>query len=215
MRLSCNPINFFQRNLIDLVVNVKARQIDPVIRYDINQIVGRAVFAEQNLRKDKHVTTSGFPIGKCELVPQHWKFCIHEELAEPVSHPLWLMDKQHWRQYHHLFCAVNVRYFSVKKKSFALCFCQVYLEVNVWFFGVQPDSYALQLFLQQGFLYISLGSIKHHQNQVSCPCNSNNLNHNKEKSFKDYNFAFQKLMTCLFSSAFSLRSPFNDSREIQ
>lgn len=46
MRLPCDSVHFLQRNLIDLVVNVKAGHVNSVSRNHIDKVVSRAVFAE-------------------------------------------------------------------------------------------------------------------------------------------------------------------------
>jgi hypothetical protein len=43
------PVHFFDRHLINLVVNVEARKVDAVRANDVYQFVGGAVFPEENL----------------------------------------------------------------------------------------------------------------------------------------------------------------------
>ena len=43
-----------------------------------------------------------------------------------------------------------------------------HLKVDVGWFLVQSNSHRLQFFLQQSSLYISLASVQHHQDDISC-----------------------------------------------
>ena len=49
VRLPSDSIDLLKRNLINFVVDVKARKVDSIVRNDINQLVRRTVFTEQNL----------------------------------------------------------------------------------------------------------------------------------------------------------------------